>query len=243
MSESKIYILLIVLAIAVALMAAAIYGNLVFSESKTEHTLTVSGFSKENVVPDTASINIGVIVQGTNASEASNKNSNIMNNVISELKKTGLHDKEIQTSYISLQPVYDNNYQNIVAYSATNSVQVSTENISILNDIIDKSKSAGANQIGSISFSISDKKQQEIHNQLYKTAISNASSKAQILASNLNVRIIGVQKVSVNEGLGIQAPASSIYSIDKTANATVATPIQPGQNDVPLSIEVTYIIK
>lgn len=238
MSENKIYILLIALTIAVALMAAIIYGNFVASES--EHTITVSGSAKENVVPDLASVNIGVIVQNQNSSQASNENSIIMNNVINELKTMGLQDTEMKTSYISLQPVYDNSYQNIIAYSATNSVQVTTENISSLNSIIDRSKNVGANQIGSISFSVSDKKQQETYNELYKAAISNASSKAQIIATQLNVTIAEVQKITVNEGSSmLPMPVSA----EVRSNATMVTPIQPGQNDVPLSVEITYIIK
>lgn len=109
------------------------------SGQKEEHTLSISGSADKNVAPDTASLSIGVVVQAATAKEASNKNAGLMNAVINELKKLGLQDKDIQTAFLSIQPVYKyNSAQTIEAYTASNNVQVTTKMLDNLSDIIDR---------------------------------------------------------------------------------------------------------
>lgn len=238
-ANNKMYIVLIVFAIAIALMAAVIYaGSISSSGQNGEHTLSISGSAEQKMTPDTASLSIGVVVQAPTANESSTQNAVVMSAVINELKRIGLQDNEIQTSYVSVQPVYNySGTQSIVAYSASNNVQVTTQKIDSLNAIIDGATAAGANQIGGISFSVSDKKQQELRDELVKAAIADASSKADKLASNLGVKVVGVQTASVSEG-GIIPP---LYS-PSTPGAAVSTPIQPGETTVSISVQVTYII-
>ncbi|WP_321418219.1 SIMPL domain-containing protein [uncultured Methanomethylovorans sp.] len=239
-SSNKMYIVLVVLAIAVALMAAVIYANSVATSGQNgEHTLSISGSGEQKMTPDTASLSVGVVVQASTANESSTQNAAIMSAVISELKRIGLQDNEIQTSYVSIQPVYDySGTQKIVAYSASNNVQVTTQKVDSLSAIIDGATAAGANQIGGITFSVSDKKQQELRDELFKAAVADASSKAEKLASSLGVIIVGVQTASVSEGGNVQP----LYS-PSAAGAAVATPIQPGETTVSLSVQVTYITK
>jgi len=94
------------------------------SGQKEEHTLQYLGLRRENVAPDTASLSIGVVVQSATAKQASDKNAGSMKVVINELKNIGLQDKDIQTSFLSIQPVYKyNGVTTIEAYSASNNVQ------------------------------------------------------------------------------------------------------------------------
>lgn len=87
-----------------------------------------------------------------------------------------------------------------------------------LNAITDATTAAGANQIGGITFSVSDTKQQEVRDGLVTAAIADASSKADKLASNLGVKVVGVQTASVSEGhytaaiFTIYARSSSFYT-------------------------------
>jgi uncharacterized protein YggE len=239
-ANNKMYIVLIVLAIAIALMAAVIYAGSVSSSGQNgEHTLSISGSAEQKITPDTASLSIGFIVQAPTANESSTQNAVIMSAVINELKRIGLQDNEIQTSYVSVQPVYNySGTQSIVAYSASNNVQVTTQKIDSLNAIIDGATAAGANQIGGITFSVSDKKHQEVRDGLVKAAVADASAKADKLASNLGVKVVGVQTASVSEGGNIPP----LYS-PSAPGAAVATPIQLGETTVSLSVQVTYIIK
>ena len=240
-SNNKLYTVIIVLSIAILLMAVIVFDRQpAISGQKEEHTLSISGSAEKNVAPDTASLSIGVVVQAPTAKEASDKNAVSMNATINELRNLGLQDKDIQTSFLSIQPVYKyNGIQTIEAYSASNNVQVTTKMLDKLSDIIERSTAAGANQIGGVSFSVSEEKQKTLREELLTEAVSDASTKANDLAKKLEVRIVGVKSSSISEG-GIIQPFLREVSI---AEGKVATPIMPGETKVSLSVQVTYIIE
>jgi uncharacterized protein len=243
--NDKAYYVIIALSIVLVLMSATIYAiSQSGSEKDAENTISMSGYAEQKVIPDTATLNIGVVVQSATAKEASDKNAALMSAVIAELKATGLQDKEIKTSYVSVSPIYnyDTNAttQTITGYSASNSVQITTRKLDNLSEIIDRSTAAGANEIGSISFSVSDDRQKQLSEDLMNEAVADASSKATMLAKSLGVEITGVQTSSISESGG-----SRVYYDMETAakgSETVSTPIQPGESTVSMSVQVTYYI-
>jgi len=240
-SNNKLYTVIFILSIAILLMAVVLFARpQTMQGQKEENTISISGSAEKTVAPDTASLSIGVVVQAPTAKDASNKNAGLMNAVLNELKNLGFQDKDIQTSFLSIQPVYNyNGTPTIEAYSASNNVQVTTKMLDTLSDIIDRSTAAGANQIGGVSFSVSREKQKELQDQLLTEAVSDASSKANDLAKKLDVRIVGVKTSSISEG-GIVQPFFREVSI---AEGKAATPIMPGETKVSLSVQVTYIVE
>jgi len=212
--NDKFYYVIIALSVVLVLMSATIYTiSQSGSEKDTENTISIGGYAEQKVIPDTATLNIGVVVQSETAKEATDKNAALMSAVIAELKATGLQDKEIQTSYVSVSPVYNyaNDTQTIKGYSASNSVQVTTKNLDNLSEIIDRSTAAGANDIGSISFSVSNEKQKQLREDLMNEAVADASSKATTLAKSLGTKVTGVQTSSVNEDSGSRAITNTIW--------------------------------
>ncbi|TGC09117.1 SIMPL domain-containing protein [Methanolobus halotolerans] len=242
-SNSKLYYMIIALSVALLFMAASQYASSQeAAQEDTEHTIQLNGNAETRVVPDTATIDIGVVVQSRTAQEASDENAVLMSAVIGELRSIGLEEEEIQTSFVSVRPVYDyNGTQTIVGYSAFNSVQVTTTMLDNLSDVIDRSTAAGANQIGSISFSASDEMQKEFREDLIADAVADASSKADMLAENLNVEIIGVQSSSLRDSSG---PIVSYDTAEvPTEERAASTPIQPGESTVSMSVQIIYLIE
>ncbi|WP_292466013.1 SIMPL domain-containing protein [Methanolobus sp.] len=236
------FYIIIALTIVVVLMATTAYANSQAAYSKeTENTIQMTGKAESMVTPDTAQLSIGVIIQAQNSSEASQQNAAIMSTIVDELKQLGLEDREIQTSYVSVYPMY--NYDGkatIEGYSASNSVQVTTTKLDILSQIIDRSAAAGANQIGGIQFTVSEEKQQEMREELINEAVADASTKADMLADSLGVTIAGVQSSSMSDS----SQPNVYYDRMEAAmdQAAGATPVEPGESRVSLSVYVTYII-
>ncbi|WP_445475395.1 SIMPL domain-containing protein [Methanococcoides methylutens] len=241
-SNNKLYYVLLALSIAVVLLAAVIYaGPFISSDQSTESTIFITGDAQTNIAPDTASLSIGVVVQSPTAKEASDENAVLMNAVIKELKDFGLQDNEIKTSYVSVYPVYSYDGEpTIEAYSASNNVQITTKSLDKVGEIIDRSTAAGANQIGGVSFTVSDEKRKELRDELVTAAVDDASSKADQLADSLGVKIVGVRSSSINDG----QISPIYYEVPAMAEEAIArTPIEPGENTVSLSVQVTYIVK
>lgn len=244
--NDKSYYSIIALSIVLVLMSATIYATSQNgSEKDTENTISVSGYAEQKVVPDTATLNIGVVVQSETAKEATDENAALMSAVIAELKAMGLQDKEIQTSYVSVYPVYSyaNDTQTITGYSASNSVQITTKNLDNLSEIIDRSTAAGANEIGGISFSVSDDMQKQLREDLTNEAVADASSKASMLAKSLGVEITGVQTSSIGESSDSRVYYEYDMAVAETASGAVPTPIEPGESTVSMSVQVTYYIE
>ncbi len=249
-SSNKMYVLLVILSIAIVITAAGFYSYVVAGTAgikllnvtvpPEQKLLSVSGSAYALVTPDTATITTGVLTQATTAKEASQKNAASMNAVISAIKNLGIGDKDIRTSFLSLQPVYsfpkDGGTPTITGYSASNNVEVTTKEIGKLSDIVDSSVAAGANQISGISFAVSDDKQKQIRQELLAGAVKDADEKAGNLARNLNVRIAGVKTSSISD---VVFPQPFVSGFAEKA----ATPIQPGESRITLSVQVTYIIE
>lgn len=241
---NKLYILLVILSIGIVIIAAGLYASAAGADTRLEapeqRELSVSGSASEFVVPDTASINIGVLTQASTAGEASQKNNDAMTSVINALKSQGLGDREIRTSFLSIQPLYkspaEGEAPNITGYSASNNVQVTTKMLGNLSDIVDKAVAAGANQVSGISFTVSEEKQRQINDELLVKAVNDSSAKAGLLAQSLKVRITGVRTASISEGA--PTPVLAPAAVEKTG-----TPIQPGESQVSLSVQVTYMIE
>ncbi len=242
-SDKKSNYITIALAIAVVLLAATLYASSQDMPADTVNTIHMNGYAEKQVVPDTATISIGAVVQAPTAKEASEENAAIMSAVIEELKDIGLEDSELQTSYVSVSPVYDHeDRRTIVAYSASNSVRITTKQLEIIGPIIDGSTASGANQIGSISFSVSDEMRKDLREELIEGAANDATSKAQTLASSLDVTIVGVKTSSISDGTG-QRIYYDVVEPEEAADKGIRTPVQPGESTVSMSVQVTYIIR
>ncbi|VVB85104.1 Uncharacterised protein [uncultured archaeon] len=246
-SNNKLYTLIVILSLAVVVIAAGLYavaggGPRSFAPlQKEEHTLSISGSASSLIVPDTASVSIGVVTQAATAKEASDRNAAAMTAVITALKNLGLEDKDIKTSFLSIQPLYnysrEGNVPTISGYSATTDIQITTMMIGKLGDIVDKSIASGANQVGGISFVVSEEKQRALRDELLANAVIDAREKANKLADSLKVRITGVKTSSISEGA---APPQ--FPLQAQAMEKTGVPIQPGEFKVTLSVQVTYII-
>lgn len=204
----------------------------------------MSGYAEQKVVPDTATLRIGVVIQSATAKEAADENAALMSAVIAELKAMGLQDREIQTSYVSVYPVYNYDKEQIITgYSASNSVQITTTKLNNLSEIIDRSTAAGANEIGSISFSVSNDMQKQLREDLMSEAVADASSKAATLAKSLGVEVIGVQTSSISESSGSRVYYEYDMATAEKDMGAGSTPVQPGESTVSMSVQVTYYIE
>ncbi len=81
--------------------------------TNNEHVISVSGTGKVTIKPDVADVSLGVQTQRDTAKAARDAAAQTMNSVLAALKSLGIADDDIQTSMLSINPVYD--YNSIVA--------------------------------------------------------------------------------------------------------------------------------
>ncbi len=119
-------------------------------------TVTVSGTGTVTAVPDTAVVSFGVVTQAQTATQALAANSAVAARVISALKTAGVATKDLQTEAVSLSPRYSDRGDEILGYTATNTVSATVRELGRAGAVIDAAVAAGANTVQGPSLRRSD---------------------------------------------------------------------------------------
>jgi uncharacterized protein YggE len=117
-------------------------------------------------------------------------------------------------------------------------VNVTVRDVNTLGDVLDKAVAAGANNIYGISFSVDDTT--KLQADARAKAVADAKSRAESLAKLAGVTLGDV--VSVSEVIGSSVP---MYDAPRAAMGMGGggAPVQPGEMEVSMSIQVTFAIK
>jgi hypothetical protein len=206
-----------------------------------EHTIAVTGSGKVTVVPDLATISLGVLIERNSAKAARQAAAVEMTKVVDALRKLGIDDKDIATSTVSLNAVFDypaNAAPRIRGYQLNNIVTITVRDLDKLGDVLDDSVVAGATSVNGISFDVADRPAAEA--KAREAAVKDAKAKADTLASGVGVKITGVSSMS-------ETVSTPIWYGREMAGAAAApdaasTPVMPGTTDVTIDVQVTFLI-
>ncbi len=167
-----------------------------------------------------------------------------MTAVIASLKKLGIADKDIQTTTLSLQPLYDyssnTNPPRLTGYQLSNAIAVTVRDLDKLGDAIDGALAAGATSLDGVSFRVAD--QAAAEGQARQAAIDEAKAKAKTLADAAGISISGV--ASISEAVApVPYPVYYGFGVAGTPKASdVQTPVAPGSTEVTVTVAVVYLI-
>ncbi|HMB44530.1 MAG TPA: SIMPL domain-containing protein [Candidatus Methanoperedens sp.] len=195
-------------------------------------TIEVSGTGIVSMTPDEAIVYMGVQTKSADAVTSQKDNAARMEKVINALADAGIAKDNMETSSYTMYPVKDNeNGENITGYVVSNQLKVTIKDINKTGIVIDKAVKAGANEINSISFTLSDESQQKVREQALKNAVKAARLDADRLAGELGVIIKAPLQVSTGGGI-ITTPTVEVKSL--------ATPIMPAGVTVSAFVSVIY---
>jgi len=204
--------------------------------------MIVTGTGTVKAFPTLAKLTLGVTTQAEAATVALELNSGRMNRVIEALKSLGIGEDEIETSYFSLTPVYDYSDKlskpEIVGYSVTNKLFVTTDEFDLLGQLIDEAVKAGANEVYGVYFTLKEEEIATLKEQARVKAVQAAASSAETIAKTLNVEIIGVAQVTEQLYFPYQP-----YPMYEMSVEGAKTPIIPGEQEITVTVQVTYIIE
>jgi len=202
-----------------------------------QRSVTATGNATISATPDKAMLDLGVTTQASTAQAAATQNATQVSSVIAALEGVLGATASIKTVSYSLTPVYNNTYVNqnptIVGYSATNIVEATITDLTLIGKSIDASIAAGANNVNGITFGLQNP--DPVTAQALKAAAASALTQAGAIASGLNVTLGGV----------LQANQVVTYTpvYVGIANAGAAsTPVQPGNLQIQASVTVQVAI-
>jgi uncharacterized protein len=220
--------------LALSLLLVLCAASPTLAQDRPPWIVTVTGEGTATAVPDLVEIRAGVVTQGKTAREASEANGRAMAALLLVLKANGVAETDVQTSRFFVQPVYETNRnppQRITGFQVANQVAVKVRDTAVVGDLVDKLAGAGANEFSGISFHVSGAS--KLLDTAREEAIADARRKADIYARAAGLAL-GRAIAIVEDGAVVPAMARS------AAMAPGATPIAPGEQQLRVSVSVTF---
>ena len=206
----------------------------------------VNGEGKVVAVPDVATISLGISAQANTVALAQSQASEAMNNVMKALTDNGVAKKDIQTRQFSINKVSrwdkDTQQEIVIGYQVTNTVIAKVRDIPKTGTVIDAVALAGGDltHIDGISFSIDDPTAYQA--EAREKAIAAASAKAEQMAKLSDVTL--GKPTYISESSFIPGP---VYRTDMAKESSVPTatptPIEVGEQEIRINVQITYAIK
>ncbi len=229
-------------------------------DQQNTNQISVSGEGKVYAKPDIAVVNLGVTTEGATVAEVTKSNTIKMNAVIAAVKSLGIADKDIQTTNYNLSPVYNENViypatsvynlpnmpistgRTLKGYSLEQDVEVKIRDFTKIGDVLAQATTAGSNLIGDLQFNIDNPEQ--FKEQARAKAIAQARTSAQNIAEESGINL--GKLININEGY--YNPSPVMYSSAKAmgggaAESVPAPTIQPGQQEIDVTINLTYRVE
>jgi uncharacterized protein YggE len=227
----------------VALTAAGVAQQPEPRESKPR-TVSVRGMGVVTTAPDQVRLTISVNTRGESAATAMSSASARTREILGILKAFGVEEKEIQTSRVTVTPVYD--YEKriqpppIVGYTGTNEFTVLFKGklMDRAGEFIDRAVTAGAAGFSGLMYEAS--KQRELEREALKRAAIDAQARADVLAKELGATLGRV--MSISESVGT-APQPYDRGMMATEAAGSAAPVMTGELSIRANVDVVFELK
>lgn len=241
-SSDSVKVTWIIAGLIIVLVAVAL---IVFLSLRSGTNVTSNGNAVVKANPDLVTVYFNVETNGSTAKEAKDKNSEIVDNVITELLKKSIERKDIVTENFNIYPEYDwsTGQQVFKGYKAIHSIRVhlSSGKMEKVGEVIDAGVDSGA-LISYINFELSQAKQNELKAEALRLATQDARTKAESMASGLGKRLGGVISVSDSSFDYYPWPIyrNDLMVVGASEAKSAVTNIQPGLQEVNAQVSVTY---
>jgi len=205
--------------------------------------ITVNGTGLVSWTPDVLELYLGVDTRGDTAGEALAQNSRLTVGVLQVLRDAGVPEKDIQTTNLSISPVYDDDGEVVIAYSVSNRVVAKLRDLNTAGDIIDEATKAAGDDIivQGLYFSIDDNS--KVVEQARTEAVKRAKAQAEQLAAAAGVELGALRSIDerytpIGPALDAREDAPSTAESGDAASV----PIQPGSEELSVDVTLVYEI-
>ena len=211
-----------------------------YAQEPPPPSIRTTGEASVSAQPDRAVIDLGVVTQSQNAQSAAAENAKRLDTVLRALKGAAGGGAAIKTVSYSLDPDYrypkQGGQPEIAGYTARNTVEVTTPDLTSVGRIIDAATQAGANAVQRVEFSLKD--DQAARGQALRQAAQKARANAEAIASSLGLRITRVLRVEESVPPEIRPMESRVAAMA----APVPTPVTPGTVEIRATVRLVVEI-
>lgn len=199
----------------------------------------VSGTGSVQLEPDTAYLQIGIVVEHEQAQDAQAKNAEISKKVVLALETLGIEKKYIRTMHYGIQPMYkyqENRQPELIGYQTTQNLSITIRQIEWLGSALDLSVKAGANRVNQISFGVFDS--QEAQMQALELAVKDARKRADVALNADGEKVLKMTQLSISSGS--YPPPAPAYGRDMGKVESSTPELMPGQTDITVTVQAVF---
>ena len=204
--------------------------------------LTVRGHGSVSTAPDMALITLGVVREAREAGEAIAETSAAMRALLEVLNAAGLEARDVQTSGLSLSPIWSNRSSGnarprITGFTARNTLRIRLRDLDSLGALLDRLVAAGANNLEGVSFGLQDPSTQR--DEARRAAIADALHAAEVLAGAAGVGLGEI--LSISQGQTVSG--GPVVMREMALGADAGVPIAAGEVTSRADVTVVFALK
>ncbi|WP_299824416.1 SIMPL domain-containing protein [uncultured Pontibacter sp.] len=207
--------------------------------------VSVTGVGEVKVQPTEVIVSLGVETREKTLDAARKETDKKAAAIISYLKKNGVDTKDVQTSFVTVQPVYNRGEYGITTpdmYLAIKTMTVKIKKLDKYDEILSGLYGVGVNRVDGIQFQVADMEKYKA--EARKKAIANAKQKATLLTGELGAKVGRVYIINESTNGGGPRPMYKTAMMESASfDAGGGPSIAGGEVVISSSVDVSFIIE
>jgi uncharacterized protein YggE len=215
----------------------------------TTPSISITASTSEEVVPDSATIQLGIVTERPTATEATAENARASAAVIDEIKAQGIAARDVKTISVTVGPIFDEERdangralkRTQKGFRARNELEVRTASVQNVGTLVKRLIDKGVNSFRGVTFSLSDAEQHL--DVLRASAIKDALRRARIYTEAIGLKLGKVLEIDpkIEHGGGNEAslPGRPRQPAG-TYETGYAVPIEAGVQKLSVTVSVLW---
>lgn len=211
---------------------------------KPTQTISVSASGTTQTTPNVAKITASIESKNQNIDQARKENADKVSNIVDKLKTLGVDQKDIKTQNISagqaIEPMIYPAPPRPTTNAFSTSLEITLRNFDKTDQVLTTLTQNGATNLYGPNLTVDDQTLENAKSQARANAVANAKSKAKELATAAGRNVGSAVKIQEQGDYAYPMPMMAVGGADLREKASQ---IQPGENEVSISVQVDFELK
>lgn len=205
-----------------------------------EKSITVSAAGQIEATPDQAIVRVAITASGNDSTAVREELASETQSLQAALEEYGIPAEHVRTAHYDIRQEREHTSEGVktLGYRGVHAFEITINDTDAAGEVIDLAVNNGADTVNGVSFTLSDEKREQLHNDALEKAMANAETRANTLASAGDLSVTGVHTI---------VSADTQYRAYRTETAYVTasvdsagTSVQAGPVTVTANVRVTY---
>ncbi|QLK24890.1 SIMPL domain-containing protein [Natrinema zhouii] len=205
--------------------------------SAADGEITVSASGEVEAEPDQAVVSVGVEASGESADAVTEALSSGADGLRAAFDDLGIPEENVEEGQYRVYPARGRNAD---GFEGRHSFRVTVTEVDRVGEVIDAAVEAGADDVGHVSFTVTEETRSELRKDAIDAALSNADDEASHIADNREVELEGTTAVTTGDVQVHSVRRETAATDDAASGGAPPTEIDAEPVSVSASVTVTY---